>query len=236
MYSTPWSWHHWRISQQSMFQARSISRSPGREVLAQHRAQVLRRDPLADEAHALGRSRACSASRAVLEVQDRDVLQRHADVLQEDRQRALGHGAVAHEQYLLLERHHLANPTPSPRGNKDDRHYSSRDARFPQPARMRGAPWRGCQPVALRGADCHSARRASFQLALDELKTRPTSVAAGCQPAELRRAPGVSPAITLSQNTQPSPGCRPGLARTGARRRRYFSRAGRNAGSSRSRR
>ncbi len=37
MYITPWSRHHWRISSASMFQARSIRRSPAPTCLASSR-------------------------------------------------------------------------------------------------------------------------------------------------------------------------------------------------------
>ena len=52
-----------------------------RDVLRQLRAEILRRDPLPDEADALG-GPGLQRLRAVLEIQDRDVLQRDAEVLQ----------------------------------------------------------------------------------------------------------------------------------------------------------
>ena len=72
----------------------------GRHVLGQFRAQILRRDPPPDEADALA-GPGLQRLRAVLEIQDRDVLQRDAEVFEEDRQRALGHGPVAQEQNAL---------------------------------------------------------------------------------------------------------------------------------------
>ena len=95
MYSTPWSWHHCRISQQSMFHARSISISPAREMLAEQAPHVLRRDRFWTNFTPCSVQGLSAASS--VEVHDRDVLRVDVDVLQQNRQRALRHGAEAHE-------------------------------------------------------------------------------------------------------------------------------------------
>ena len=80
-----------------MFQARSISRSPAERCLASSEPRfsgVIRRRTKRTPWAVQG----CSSLRAVLEIQDRDVLQRDAEVLDEDRQRALGHRPVAQHQ------------------------------------------------------------------------------------------------------------------------------------------
>ena len=102
MYSTPWSWHHCRISQASMFQARSIRRSPAPTYFAEQRAHVFLGHAVAHEAHAL-RGPLLQLGRAVLEIHHRDVLRRHLEVLEENRQRALGNGAVADEEDFVFE-------------------------------------------------------------------------------------------------------------------------------------
>ena len=51
---------------------------------------------------------------AVLKIQDRDVLQRDAEVLDKDRQRALRHGAITQEQRPFVELDHVTLPPVRP--------------------------------------------------------------------------------------------------------------------------
>ena len=82
----------------------------GRNILPQHRAEVFGRDPLPDEADALVGPRFQRLG-AVLEVQHRDVFQRHAEVLQQDRQRTLGNSPIAYHENPLAEVDHAMLPT-----------------------------------------------------------------------------------------------------------------------------
>ena len=77
-----------------------------REVLGQLRAEVLRRDPPTDEADPL-RGPGPQSLGAVLKIQDGDVLQRDAEMPDEDRQRALRHGAITQEQNPFPELDHV---------------------------------------------------------------------------------------------------------------------------------
>src|SRR5208283_2123885 len=74
-------------------------------VLAQQRTQVLAGDAVLDEIHALRRPLP-ELLGPVLEIHDRDVLGRHFDVLEDDWERALGHGAIAHEEDIIGEFDH----------------------------------------------------------------------------------------------------------------------------------
>jgi hypothetical protein len=77
----------------------------GCQVVAQHGAEIVRRDPLLDESHALARPRLQKRG-AILEVEHGDILQRHAEVFCEDRQRTLGHRTEPQHQYASVEFHH----------------------------------------------------------------------------------------------------------------------------------
>jgi hypothetical protein len=78
----------------------------GAQVLPQQAGHVLARHPLVRELHALPQP-GLERVAPVLEVHHRDVPGRHADVLHQDGQRALGHGAVAHEEDALAEVDHV---------------------------------------------------------------------------------------------------------------------------------
>ncbi len=77
----------------------------GRDVLCEQPPQVLPGDAIAHKTHALRRPWP-ELRRPVLEIHDRDVLRRHLDVLEDDRQRALGHGAIADEEDSVGEFDH----------------------------------------------------------------------------------------------------------------------------------
>ena len=85
----------------------------GRHVFPQFGAQILRRDLPPDETDALADPR-LQRVRTVLEIHDRDVLKRDAEVFQEDRQRTLGHGPVAQEQNAFVEVDHAILPMSQP--------------------------------------------------------------------------------------------------------------------------
>ena len=77
----------------------------GADVLREQLAHVVLGDAVAHEADALGGPR-LQLGRAVLEIHDRDVLRRHLDVLEEDRQGALGDRAVTDEEDFVFEFDH----------------------------------------------------------------------------------------------------------------------------------
>ena len=75
------------------------------EVLAEDLAEVVGGDPLAHEAHAPFHPGADRRFEG-LEVEDRDVVGRHLDVVEEDRQGAAGHGAEADKENPVWEDEH----------------------------------------------------------------------------------------------------------------------------------
>ncbi len=75
---------------------------PGREVLGEDRSKVLRGDAPPEIADPLRRPGG-QGGLLVLEVQDRDLVAGYLHVPEQDRQRALCHGAVPEDQHLLLE-------------------------------------------------------------------------------------------------------------------------------------
>ena len=77
----------------------------GRKVFAEPRSQILAGDAIAHETHAPG-GPLCQLGRPVPEIHHRDVPRRHPDQLEDDRQCAFRHRAVAHEENSVLERDH----------------------------------------------------------------------------------------------------------------------------------
>ena len=79
----------------------------GGKVLLQHAAEVFGRDPHAVELYSLGNP-GLHERRLLLEIDDRHILRRNGDVLEQDRQRALGHRPEADHQNALLVLNHSA--------------------------------------------------------------------------------------------------------------------------------
>src|SRR3989339_453847 len=89
-----------------MFHARSINRSP----VERYRASTVPR------LSGVIRSRTNVSPRAVLEIQDRDALARHPNVLQQNGQGTLGDRPVADEQDSLAKVDHRVPPRSHGRG------------------------------------------------------------------------------------------------------------------------
>ena len=109
MYSTPRSWHHCRISPQSMFQARSIRRSPA-ERYSPSSAPMF-----SGVTRFLTNVTPCSIhglQRGLvrIEVHDGDALRIDVDVPQQNRQRAPRDGAEADEQDSMRKCRHPCVP------------------------------------------------------------------------------------------------------------------------------
>jgi hypothetical protein len=79
-------------------------------MLAQNLAQVLGSDSLVGELHPLIEPR-LQLRRAIFEVEDRDALGGHFDVLQQNGQSALRHSAKAHEKHPSIEWQHPVPPS-----------------------------------------------------------------------------------------------------------------------------
>ena len=77
----------------------------GADVLGEQGAHVVLGHAVADEADALG-GPLFELPGAVGEVHHGDILRRHLDVLEENGQRALGHGAVTDEEDFVFEFDH----------------------------------------------------------------------------------------------------------------------------------
>ena len=77
------------------------------DVLGEQPAHVVLGHAIAHEADALGGPR-LELRRAILEIHDRDILRRHLDVAEENRQRALGDRAVTDEEDFVFEFDHDA--------------------------------------------------------------------------------------------------------------------------------
>ena len=106
MYSTPWSWHHCRISQRVDVPGEVDQDVAVADVLLRAACPCCPRSPGRARSGRPWRSTCLSFAALVLEIHDRDVLRRHLDVLEEDRQGALGDRAVADKEDLVFEWDH----------------------------------------------------------------------------------------------------------------------------------